>query len=92
MKRDLSGKNVLVSNHFYYFGDKAIQMPDGLKGIIRQGQGHRSYSNQPFLEDFIKWVDSRGWKLNELYGKPQLDIFKDPEMCSACAKYRSEEK
>jgi len=45
--KDLSGKNSLISNHFYYFGDKPIDLPKYLRPIVRQGQGHRSDSNEP---------------------------------------------
>ena len=28
---DLRGINALISNHFYYFGEKAVELPEGLK-------------------------------------------------------------
>ncbi len=33
---DLSGKNALVSDHFFYFGHNAIPLPTNLHGICHQ--------------------------------------------------------
>lgn len=35
MKIDLSGKNALLSDHFYYFGDAAIELPEDLMAIAQ---------------------------------------------------------
>ena len=56
MKTDLGGKCALISNDFYYFGNKSEPLLDNLKGIIKQGQIHRSKSNDKYVEDFIKWI------------------------------------
>ena len=34
---DLGGKNALLSEHFYYFGDKPVCLPEHLHPIIKQG-------------------------------------------------------
>lgn len=59
MKTDLGGQHALLSTDFYYFGNKPEPLPDNLKGIIKQGQGHRSTSNDEYVEDFIKWIRKR---------------------------------
>jgi len=41
-KRDLGGKNVLVSEIFSYFGEKAIELPNEFNKII-PGRGHRRF-------------------------------------------------
>lgn len=38
---DLRGKNVLISKDFYYFGSQARKLPDDLRPICHQTQGHR---------------------------------------------------
>src|ERR1700682_731751 len=38
---DLSGEYVLLSDHFYYFGDQPQPLPDDLLPIVKQGQGQR---------------------------------------------------
>ena len=63
-KRDLSGKYALISDHFYYFGDKPIDIPKELQPIVNQRQAHRSTSNQPYLEKFIDWIDSGNYILD----------------------------
>lgn len=71
-ERDLGGLYALISNHFYYFGDKPIRLLDPLRPIIHATQGHKSDANQPYIEEFINWIESQGYKLNTLFGEPQL--------------------
>lgn len=71
---DLGGINVLLSTHFYYFGDKAIDIPPHLTDIIKQGQGHKSNSIHHLRLSFLDWIENSGLKLNRLYGNPQIKI------------------
>jgi hypothetical protein len=80
--RDLSGKNALLSNHFFYFGDRPEPLPKRLRGIVLQGRGHRSKSNEQFIEPFLEWIHDFGKKLNVLHGNPQYRIFPDEEFGS----------
>ncbi len=54
--RDLSGRYVLLSNNFYYFGSLAEVLPDNLKEIAKIKQSHRSNLNEPFLKLFLDWL------------------------------------
>ncbi|HEY9872919.1 MAG TPA: hypothetical protein V6D12_05765 [Candidatus Obscuribacterales bacterium] len=92
-EQDLSGKNVLLSEHFYYFGDQPVHLPASLKPIIHAQQGHKSTVNQPYLNNFVNWVENLGYKLNQLYGEPQLkkEFSVDPEIGSRCAQRALEE-
>ncbi len=69
MDKDLRGKNSLISNEFYYFGNDPIPLPEHLKGIIKQGQGHKSKSNEDYIEDFISWIRTQKRGIN---GDPQM--------------------
>ncbi len=82
---DLGGLNALLSDHFYYFGDRPVRLPQDLQGIVRQGQGHRSNSNAPYVERFVGWIDGLGHTPNTLLGKPQLDLFENEGMVRTCA-------
>ena len=88
-ERDLSGKYVLLSEQFYYFGNKPVNVPEKLKDIIKIGQGHKSQANDPFVGDFIKWI--KGFEKNKLYGKPQYLISKYSECESICSGKATEE-
>lgn len=55
-ERDLSGEYALLSNHFYYFGENPIKLPDHLLSIVKQGQGHKSDANAPYFEPFVDWI------------------------------------
>lgn len=74
--RDLSGLNVLLSNHFYYFGDSAIFLPTLFLNFQKKGRGHRIISDQHLVNEFEKWISN--YKLNSLYGEPQK------KACSSC--------
>lgn len=92
-EKDLSGKNALISNHFYYFGDKPIPLPDNLKAIIKEGQGHKSTSNKPYTNDFINWIENPSYEINRINGEPQLkeEIMKIEDVCSICSNGRYNE-
>jgi hypothetical protein len=67
---DMSGKYVLLSTHFWYFGRNAIAVPDFMKNLIRFGRGHRSQSNAAWVDEFHEWVQNFTSEPNQLYGLP----------------------
>lgn len=67
---DLSGQNVLISRHFFYFGCNAIELPAHLKGIIHQTQAHKVNANEPYVQPFLKWIASLNLEPCHLYGWP----------------------
>ena len=75
--RDLRGLYALLSDHFFYFADQPVQLPNHLLPIVKQGSGHRSHANDNYIETFLVWLNNLGLKPNHLYGKPQYKIFKD---------------
>ncbi len=87
---DLGGENVLVSDCFYYFGDGATALPEEFLPIVKQGQGHRSWSNETYADPFVRWIE--GLDLTPgLHGRPQLDLFGDERTAAACATGRCTE-
>jgi hypothetical protein len=73
IKTDIGGENVLMSDHFYYFGNNAVKIPEDFSLIVRQGQSHQSKKNEPIKNDFIKWLQDT-FDLNKLYGDPQIRL------------------
>ena len=71
---DLSGRNVLLSRDFYYFGSRAILLPEYLLAICHQTQGHRSTSNAPYFQQFIDWIRSVVPQSGQLYGWPDFVV------------------
>ncbi len=69
-ERDLGGEYALLSEHFYYFGARPKPLPDRLQPIVKEGQGHRSRANDPYVEDFIGWVEGLSERPNRIHGKP----------------------
>lgn len=82
-RRDASGKYVLLSNHFYYFGDKAPMMPAELNGICSHSRSYHFWDiDEELLNQFVSWLetnftlgihgDPRNWKEFNL---PQMEIY-----------------
>lgn len=86
-KTDLGGKSVLLSKHFYYFGNKPIDLPSKFQRIVKPNQGHRSSSNDDIAEEFLTWVKNLKLPFNTLVGKPQtiIDFRKNKEIVKTCA-------
>jgi hypothetical protein len=81
---DLSGKNALISRHFYYFGRSAISLPEALWEICYQTQGHRSNSNAPFVDEFVLWLENQEFAPGQ-HGQPDYVIdWNDGASCSRC--------
>ena len=89
---DLRGRWVLLSSHFFYFGDKPVALPEALLRIVKQGQGHRSIANAPYVDDFIRWIHSLGYQPGELIGQPQWwSQFNLQAPCDTCTTGRQHE-
>lgn len=69
-RKDLRGINALLSNHFYYFGDKPVKIPKQFRSIIKKNQGHLKITDQQFIGKFVKWL-RKNFQENKLYGDPQ---------------------
>lgn len=84
---DLSGKYALLSDHFYYFGDKPIEIHPDLLPIIRQGQGYRSTSNNPYYNQFVEWILTKTFAKNKIYSEPKNrhKFMLDEDYISKCA-------
>jgi hypothetical protein len=69
---DLSGLNTLVSDHFYYFGENAVNVPIHLQEqkLIKNEQGHFVITELTLIEEFEHWISQ--FELNKIYGNPQL--------------------
>jgi hypothetical protein len=82
---DLSGKNVLISRHFYYFGSRAILLPDYLLDICHQTQAHKSNFNAPYFEQFVDWLRELNLTPGQLYGWPEYIIdWAEISSCGGC--------
>lgn len=55
LKKDTRGNNVLVSEHFHYFGDNAPKIPTSLAGICHTTQGQKKITGQLAI-DTIEWI------------------------------------
>jgi hypothetical protein len=90
-ERDFRGQRALLSDYFFYFGDKPEPLTKKLKAIVKQGQSHRSRSNDEYFELFTDWITNLGYKPNSLLGRPQMDLFTNKSLQDSCAKARCRE-
>ena len=85
-KKDLSGLHVLLSKHFYYFGSEPIPLPNHLLKIVRQGQGHKSRLNEPYINGFVKWLSQFDHLKNKVvampYGLQNMTLEECRSMCN----------
>lgn len=55
LKKDLSGKNVLISDNFYYFGNNLIDVPMKFVKLFKVGVGEKKNTDELAVE-FITWI------------------------------------
>ncbi|EMO46636.1 hypothetical protein [Leptospira santarosai] len=83
LKKDLSGLYVLISNHFTYFGNRKVKVPEKYKSICPRRNKDRDYRNLKSDPLAIEFVDKLIFKYGlGIYGDPidweeykQLNLF-----------------
>ena len=53
--KDLSGRRILVSSHFHYFGSHAIPLPEGLEALIAR-RGHKCRFSTDIVHRFVAFI------------------------------------
>lgn len=56
LKKDVGGKNVLISEHFYYFGDAPVQLPQSFYEVCHTTQGQKIVKPAELANSFIDWL------------------------------------
>ena len=74
VETDLGGRNALISGHCYYFGSRAIELPDDLLPVCHQTQGHKSDANAPYFVRFVTWLHGLSLTPGQIYGWPDFVI------------------
>ena len=85
--KDKKGRNVLLSKHFYYFGNHTVKIPAHLHPVIYKGRNfHYKAIPEKIRTEFIDWLESNyhtgiygdpiNWKEYEL---PPLDIYRSED-------------
>ncbi|MES2139928.1 MAG: hypothetical protein V4511_09460 [Bacteroidota bacterium] len=58
LRKDTRGKNVLISDHFYYFGNMAPAISKELLGVCHTTQGQKIVTPAELATAFIDWLTS----------------------------------
>ena len=56
IKKDLKYPVVFIAEKFYYFGEKAISIPDAFNDLILERQGCKHNHNENIVDSFLKWI------------------------------------
>jgi hypothetical protein len=67
-EKDVAGKNVLLSTHFFYFGANAVDFPKPLQSLIHNNQGHRNSFPEALIRQFASWLE--GLHKPGIHGEP----------------------
>lgn len=85
IQTDLGGENVLISRDFYYFGNRALKLPNHLLDICHQTQGHKSNANQHHFTNFVSWIRATNTSKGQIFGWPDHVInWSETNNCSGC--------
>ncbi len=68
---DLDGKNVLLSNHFYYFGKKALKLNEKFTKNIETSIDF-DYLEKSLLEELLFYFNKNNININILYSNPSI--------------------
>lgn len=74
--RDTTKNSVLISDHFFYFGNSPIEIPaDLVCKVVKKGPGHKRIRDIDDVTLFVEWINSS--YVPRYYDKPrQFDSFK----------------
>ena len=72
VKRDLSGKRVLLAQEFYYFGASAPSLPAALGALVNPGRGHKRFTDGHLLSILESWL--RSTFESGILGKPYHEV------------------
>jgi hypothetical protein len=56
MARDLSGRNVLISQRFWYFGRRAPELPERFLALRKKGPGHKLFEEPELARAFHEFL------------------------------------
>ena len=68
---DLAGKNVLLSNCFYYFGNKPKDLPKEFENIVTLGVDFLEL-NLDLQTIFFVWLEKQKFEKNKIYSNPHI--------------------
>jgi hypothetical protein len=66
--QDLKNPYVFIGEHFYYFGDRAVEIPSEYANLIWRRQGYKREHDPDLVNHFLSWLQ-HNFKPGE-HGKP----------------------
>lgn len=58
LNKDTSQDAVLISDYFWYFGNKALVIPNNLQSLTFSGRAHKIENDQERINSLILWLES----------------------------------
>ena len=59
LEKDTKRPRVFISDHFYYFGENAPEMPDRFRSLLRRSQGCQCNHSAEIRKAFISWLTTK---------------------------------
>jgi hypothetical protein len=81
LEKDTKYPRVFISDHFYYFGEKAPDIPAELGDLIRDSQGCKKNHPPELVAGFIAWLE-RSYRPGRL-GRPRNADYGSTARCEA---------
>lgn len=53
---DVSGRNVLLCEEFWYYGKDAIEVPANLIDVVKKGPGYKRIKSPELIDGFTQWL------------------------------------
>jgi hypothetical protein len=92
---DLAGKNVLLSSYFYYFGNKAKELPTEFENIVNLDMDFIELT-QELKISFLTWLENQNFEKNKIYSTPHIIGIISPSdrknQMSCCIRKKIEKK
>ena len=92
---DLAGKNVLLSSYFYYFGNKAKELPKEFENIVNLEIDFIELT-QELKISFLTWLENQNFGKNKIYSNPHIIGIISPSdrenQMSCCIRKKIEKK
>ena len=83
--KNLHNNRILVSDHFYYFGDNAVDLPENLRFIFKKGQWHKSDFTNEQVAEFENFIKGLGFEPG-IHGKPNNILTPEEVLDDTCIK------
>ncbi len=86
IEQDLKHPFVFVAESFYYFGDKAVTIPDVYQNLVWKRQGCKRNHDPKVVESFLNWLKVKNCTSGVLGNPKDNDAVGTPSCHKKCSQ------